>query len=133
MIKLCIISKQSTVYFVQRIPKEALSCILTKWKLLTNNTGEKLVRLHLPNSFIFVKFGQNNKDHTIRKIMLFKQLSLSYEYSNYFQIFAPGMSLFQKMPVIWWWGLTDEPPISRKVLRCYINRTENTEYCLESC
>ena len=30
-----------------------------------NNTSEKLVYFYLPKSFIFVKLGQNNKDHLI--------------------------------------------------------------------
>ena len=39
------------------------------YQLTTNNTSEKLVRLRLLNSFIFVKLGQSNEGHIIRKLM----------------------------------------------------------------
>ena len=50
-----------SILCVERIPKEMLVCILTKWKLLTNNTGEKFVCFYLPSLFIFVKLGQTAK------------------------------------------------------------------------
>ena len=64
---------QQTVYSIlysKHTDKEILSYILTKQKLLINNTSEKLVRFYLSYSFTFAKVNQNKKDHVIHVIQV---------------------------------------------------------------